>query len=174
MMTILNVFGTTQKSLKDAFNLQTLYYIICVIFAAASAHSEPDKVKSKGKKSESKESPPEEKPEEKPEKKPEQNTETKQDDWTTEPAENILFPETYLSSIKRVLENASQNASSLPLVAKGPSQTKAITVSSLKGKQPNEDEEDDEDEEAAAKIQNKNSASNDTSKGNVCSNIIRK
>ncbi len=76
------------------------------------------------------------------------NNGSKEEDWSTAPAENILFPETYLSSIKRVLENASQNASSaLPVMSSITTlKTEPNTVKSLKGKPQNEDEEDAEDE----------------------------
>ncbi|XP_065056469.1 coadhesin-like isoform X2 [Rhopilema esculentum] len=48
------------------------------------------------------------------------NNGSKQEDWSTAPAENILFPETYLSSIKRVLENTSmQSNSSQPITKNG-------------------------------------------------------
>ncbi len=82
--------------------------------------------------------------------KPNSNNGSKEEDWSTAPAENILFPETYLSSIKRVLENASQNSSSLPVTSGAePKKQEGNTVKSLKSKSQNEDE--GEEGEAALK-----------------------
>eukprot|EP00794_Sanderia_malayensis_P010768 gene10768-11921_t len=96
------------------------------------------------------------------------NNGTKEEDWSTAPAEHILFPETYLSSIKRVLENASENSSLLP-ITKGaePKKVEGNTVKSLKGKGK-------EDEEETAEVVNKLGlpVANNSVTANQCSKAV--
>ena len=53
-----------------------------------------------------------------PDPKPAANNGSQEEDWQTAPAENILFPETYLSSIKRKLENTTMSSNTSQPVTK--------------------------------------------------------
>ena len=76
------------------------------------------------------------------------NNGSKQEDWSTAPAENILFPETYLSSIKRVLENTSmQSNSSQPITKNGLG--KKVSSNGEKSVKGSVDEEEDAEDNAS-------------------------
>ena len=79
-------------------------------------------------------------------KSPSNNNTKAPDDWSTSPSDTILFPETYLSSIKRVLENTTlQSNSSQPITKNGLG--KQVLDESKHGKVnilSNEDEEEEE------------------------------
>ena len=79
-------------------------------------------------------------------KSPSNNNTKAPDEWSTSPSDTILFPETYLSSIKRVLENTTlQSNSSQPITKNGLG--KQVLEQSKHGKVnilPNEDEEEEE------------------------------
>ena len=99
------------------------------------------------------------------------------DEWSTSPADTILFPETYLSTIKRVLENTTlQSNSSQPITKNGlgkqvPEESKNVKANIL----PNEDEEDEEAGAKGVKSEkgDKYRSSNMTGKkGNCCSSSI--
>lgn len=101
------------------------------------------------------------------------------DEWSTSPADTILFPETYLSTIKRVLENSTiQSNSSQPITKNGlgkqvPEESKNIKANIL----PNEDEENEEADAKGVKLDkgDKNRSNNMTGKKcKFCSSCIYK
>lgn len=87
------------------------------------------------------------------------------DEWSTSPADTILFPETYLSTIKRVLENTSlQSNSSQPITKNGlgkqvPEESKHGKASLL---QNDDDEEEVQDARRLKQEKDKVSAKNMT------------